>query len=117
MVVYVDTLGDRHNGAAGEALYAQTLYTMLPVPGALAALGLAYLAALGTAERDRRDLALLRARGARRRDLLWLAAIESAVLGAAAGALGTLAALAALHLAGEAGGVGTNRNLAALGVP
>ena len=39
---------------------------MLAVPGALVALGLAYLAALGTVERDRRDLALLRARGARR---------------------------------------------------
>ena len=43
---------------------------MLAVPGALVALGLAYLAALGTVERDRRDLALLRARGAARRDLL-----------------------------------------------
>ena len=42
---------------------------MLALPGALIALGLAYLAALGTVERDRRDLALLRARGARRRDL------------------------------------------------
>ena len=37
---------------------------MLAVPGALIALGLAYLAALGTVERDRRELALLRARGA-----------------------------------------------------
>ena len=51
---------------------------MLAVPGALVALGLAYLAALGTAERDRRELALLRSRGARRRDLLVLAAVESA---------------------------------------
>ena len=36
---------------------------MLAVPGALIALGLAYLAGLGTVERDRRELALLRARG------------------------------------------------------
>ena len=48
--------------------YAETLYIMLAVPGALLALGLAYLAALGTVERDRRDLALLRARGASRRE-------------------------------------------------
>ena len=45
--------------AAGDALYAETLYIMLAVPGALVALGLAYLAALGalldvleTAERE-----------------------------------------------------------------
>ena len=66
-------LRHRSNTAAGDALYAETLYIMLAVPGALIALGLAYLAALGTVERDRRDLALLRARGASRRDLLTLA--------------------------------------------
>ncbi len=69
-VQFVDNLSESLNTAAGDALYAQTLYIMLAVPGALIALGLAYLAALGTVERDRRDLALLRARGARRRDLL-----------------------------------------------
>ncbi len=68
-VQFVDNLSDSLNTAAGDALYAQALYIMLAVPGALIALGLAYLAALGTAERDRRDLALLRARGATRRDL------------------------------------------------
>ena len=61
---FVDNLSDQLNTAAGDALYAETLYIMLAVPGALVALGLAYLAALGTVERDRRDLALLRARGA-----------------------------------------------------
>ena len=50
---------------------------MLAVPGALVALGLAYLAALGTVDRDRRDLALLRARGATRRWLLAVAVAES----------------------------------------
>ena len=65
---FVDNLSESLTTAAGDALYAQTLYIMLAVPGALVALGLAYLAALGTAERDRRDLALLRARGASRRD-------------------------------------------------
>ena len=101
-IVFVDNLGDSLNGAAGDALYAQTLYIMLAVPGALVALGLAYLAALGTAERDRRSLALLRARGARRRDLIWLAALESLVLGFLAGPLGTGLAFAALHVAGAA---------------
>jgi putative ABC transport system permease protein len=113
-VVFVDNLGDSLNSAAGDALYAQTLYIMLAVPGALVALGLAYLAALGTAERDRRNLALLRARGARRRDLAWLAAIESLALGLLAGPLGTGFALGALHLTGTATGIGLDRLLVTL---
>jgi putative ABC transport system permease protein len=95
-VQFVDNLSDSLNTAAGDALYAQTLYIMLAVPGALIALGLAYLAALGTVERDRRDLALLRARGARRADLLALAGTESLLLGLVAGLLGTAAALGAV---------------------
>jgi putative ABC transport system permease protein len=95
-VQFVDNLSDSLNTAAGDALYAETLYIMLAVPGALIALGLAYLAALGTVDRDRRDLALLRARGARRRDLLVLAGLESAILGIIAGLLGTAAAFGAV---------------------
>src|SRR5256885_15876282 len=86
---------------------------MLAVPGALVALALAYLAALGTAERDRRDLALLRARGASRRSLLFLAGVESAVLGLVAGAIGTGAALLAVRLVGSGGATGTARLLLA----
>jgi len=97
-VQFVDNLSDSLTTAAGDALYAQTLYIMLAVPGALIALGLAYLAALGTVERDRRDLALLRARGARRRDLLALAGTESVVLGVLAGLAGTAAAFGAVSL-------------------
>src|SRR3989475_11950779 len=80
---------------------------MLAVPGALVALALAYLAALGTAERDRRDLALLRARGASRRSLLYLAAVESAAFGLLAGAIGTGAAVLAVRLVGSGGATGT----------
>jgi putative ABC transport system permease protein len=115
-VVFVDNLGDSLSSAAGDALYAETLYIMLAVPGALVALGLAYLAALGTAERDRRSLALLRARGARRRDLAWLTALESLALGLVAGPLGAGFALAAVHLAGAGSGAGLGRLLATLAV-
>jgi len=94
-VQFVDNLGDQLNTAAGDALYAVALYILLAVPGALIALGLAYLAALGTVERDRRDLGLLRARGASRRDLLALALIESAVLGVVAGLAGAALGIAA----------------------
>ena len=84
-VQFVDNLSDSLNTAAGDALYAETLFLLLAVPGALIALGVAYLAALGTSESDRRDLALLRARGARPRDLLKLAAVESVMIGLVAG--------------------------------
>lgn len=104
-VQFVDNLADSLNTAAGDALYAQTLYIMLAVPGAIIALGLAYLAALGTVERDRRDLSLLRARGASRRNLLALAGFESAAIGIVAGLLGAALAFAAVS-ALISGGVG-----------
>jgi putative ABC transport system permease protein len=112
-VQFVDNLSESLSTASGDALYAETLFIMLAVPGALVALGLAFLAALGTVDRDRRHLSLLRVRGASRRDLLTLAALESIGLGLVAGALGTVAALIAVRLAGSAGGVGTGRVLAA----
>jgi putative ABC transport system permease protein len=87
-VRFVDNLQEKLTSAAGDALYAIALYIMLAVPGALIALGLVYLAALGTVERDRGELALLRARGARRRDVLTLAIVDSAVLGLIGGLLG-----------------------------
>jgi putative ABC transport system permease protein len=104
-VQFVNNLSDKLNTAAGDALYAETLYIMLALPGALVGLGLAYIAALGTVERDRRELALLRARGATRGHLLGLAATESIVIGVLAGLLGTAAALAAVSLIVR-GGVG-----------
>jgi putative ABC transport system permease protein len=96
-IQFVDNLGDGLNNAAGDALYAETLYIMLALPGALIALGLAYLAALGTVERDRRDLALLRSRGATRRDLLAMALLESAVVAVLAGVLGAGLGIAAVR--------------------
>ena len=97
-VQFVDNLSDSLNTAAGDALYAEALYILLAVPGALIALGVVYLAALGTSERDRRDLALLRARGARRRDLITLALVESLVLGTIAGLIGAGIGFAAVQL-------------------
>ncbi len=115
-VVFVDNLADTLTSAAGDALYAETLYIMLALPGALVALGLAYLAVLGTVERDRRSLALLRARGARRRELASLAALESLTLGIVAGAIATGVALAAVHFVGSGGGIGAGRVLATYGI-
>lgn len=114
---FVDDLGDALTNAAGDALYAEALYIMLAVPGALVALGLAYLAALGAADRERRELALFRARGAARRDLFMLALAESAALGLVAGALGAGGALLALRAAvPHALGLGSALVAAAFGI-
>jgi putative ABC transport system permease protein len=104
-VQFVDNLSDKLNTAAGDALYAETLYIMLALPGALIGLGLAYVAALGTVEQDRRELALLRARGASRPHLVALAAAESVVIGVLAGAIGLGGALLAIKVLIH-GGVG-----------
>jgi putative ABC transport system permease protein len=95
-IQFVDNLSEGLETAAGDALYAEALFIMLAVPGALLALGLVYLSALGTVERDRRELALLRARGASRRQLLGMATVESALVGVPAGLLGAGIAFAAV---------------------
>jgi putative ABC transport system permease protein len=115
-VQFVDNLSDALTNASGDALYAETLYIMLAVPGAIVALGLAYLAALGTIDRDRRELALLRARGASRQELLVLAGVESLAIGVVAGAIGAGVALEAIHLVSAGGGIGVGRILGALGI-
>lgn len=111
-VQFVDNLSEGLETAAGDALYAEALFIMLAVPGALLALGLAYLAALGTVDRDRRELALLRARGASRRQLLAMAAGESGLVGLFAGLLGAGISFAAVSLLIE-GSVGLNASRAA----
>ena len=115
-VQFVDNLSDSLTTATGDALYAETLYIMLALPGALVALGLGYLAALGTVDRDRRELSLLRARGASRRDVLELAVLESALVGLVAGTLGTAGALVAVRLVGSAGGNSAGRTLTTLAI-
>ncbi len=97
-VQFVDNLSAAFNTAAEDSLYAEALFVMLAVPGAILALGLIYLSALGTVDRDRRELSLLRARGAGRRQLLALAGAEAAVVGGAGGLAGAGLAFAALAL-------------------
>jgi putative ABC transport system permease protein len=97
-IQFVDNLSEALESAAGDALYAESLFIMLAVPGALLALGLAYLAALGTVERDRRELALLRARGASGKQLVAMALSEAGVVGVFAGLLGAALSLAAVRL-------------------
>jgi putative ABC transport system permease protein len=111
-IQFVDNLSEGLETAAGDALYAEALFIMLAVPGALLALGLAYLAALGTVERDRRELALMRARGASRRQLLAMAVGEASIVGLLAGLLGAGISFVAVALLIE-GSVGLNPTRAA----
>ncbi len=97
-VQFVDNISAAFNTAAEDALYSEALFVMLAVPGAILAMGLVYLSALGAVDRDRRELALLRARGAGRRQLLGLAGAEAAVVGIVAGLLGAALAFAAVAL-------------------
>jgi len=97
-VQFVDNLSAAFSTAAEDALYSQALFVMLALPGAILAMGLAYLSALGTVDRDRRELALLRARGAGKRQLLGLAGAEAAVIGVVAGLLGAGLAFVAVDL-------------------
>jgi putative ABC transport system permease protein len=97
-VQFVDNLSAAFSTAAEDGLYSEALFVMLAGPGAILAMGLMYLSALGTVDRDRRELALLRARGASRRQLLGLAGAEAAVVGVVAGLLGAGLAFAALDL-------------------
>jgi putative ABC transport system permease protein len=106
-IQFVDNLSEGLETAAGDALYAEALFIMLAVPGALLALGLAYLAALGTVDRDRRELALMRARGASRRQLLAMAVGEASIVGLLAGLFGAGISFVAVALLIE-GSVGLN---------
>ncbi|HEY0316759.1 MAG TPA: FtsX-like permease family protein [Solirubrobacterales bacterium] len=110
-IQFVDNLSEELETASGDALYAEALFIMLAVPGALLALGLAYLAALGTVDRDRQELALLRARGASRRQLLAMALTESSIVGLFAGLLGAGIAFVAVATLIE-GSVGLNASRA-----
>ncbi|MGZ4511746.1 MAG: FtsX-like permease family protein, partial [Mycobacterium sp.] len=87
-----DNLGAALGAARSDAAYARVLFLCLGLPaGVLAGLLTATVVAAG-ADRRRRDQALLRARGATRRQLLWIAAAEAAVVGILGSAVGLVAA-------------------------
>jgi putative ABC transport system permease protein len=86
--------------AAEQALYGQAIFIFLALPGVVIALWLAYFAAAAGAGDERRDLALLRTRGASRADLLGGAVAQGLALGMLAALIGWLGALLALRTTG-----------------
>jgi putative ABC transport system permease protein len=88
-----DNLGAALDAARKDALYAQTLFLFLGAPGAvLAGLLTAVVAGAATARR-RRDQAILRTRGATRRQAMSLVLVEALVVGVVGSAAGLLIAL------------------------
>lgn len=82
--------------AAEQALYGQAIFIFLALPGVIIALWLAYYAATSGADEERRELALLRTRGALRRDVACGAAIQGLLIGALAASIALPAAVATL---------------------
>ena len=93
-----DNLAAALGAARGDAAYARVLFLFLGLPAAVLAGLLTATVVTAGADRRRRDQALLRARGATQRQLMWLAAAEATVVGIAGSAAG-LAAAALVGLA------------------
>jgi putative ABC transport system permease protein len=94
-----DNLGSALTAAGEDARYADLLFVLLGLPGlALAAVVAALVVALG-AERRRREVALLRLRGATAAPLLWIVGGEAALTATLGAALGLPLALLAIRLA------------------
>jgi putative ABC transport system permease protein len=89
-----DNLGTALDQARQDALYAQLLFLFLGVPGVVLAGVLTASIASAGGDRRRRELALLRTRGASTARLARLALIETAAAGLLGVGLGLVAALA-----------------------
>ncbi len=98
-----DNLGAALGAARCDAAYARVLFVFLGLPGAvLAGLLTAAVVAAG-ADRRRRDQALVRTRGAPRRQLMRLAAAEAGVVGVVGAARAGAAAVIGRAMFGSVG--------------
>ena len=98
-----DNLGAALSAAREDALYAQLLILLLGVPGLALAAVVASLVVALRGERRRREVALLRLRGARPAQVLSIVAGETALTGVVGVVLGVPLAVLAVHLALPAG--------------
>jgi len=94
-----DNLAARLDGVRADALYAQTLFLFLGVPGAILAALLTLSVAAASGTERRREIALLRVRGASARRVLRLASLETAAVSIAGVILGLGLAWLAQYLA------------------
>jgi len=105
----LDNVGDSLGAARNDATNAKVLFLFLGIPGVLVAGALAVAAAGSLAAAQRRELALLRLRGATDRQISRLAATQSLSVGVVGSALGlALAALGIRLLIGPAAFTGVS---------
>jgi putative ABC transport system permease protein len=103
-----DNLGAALGVAAEQALYGQAIFIFLALPGVVIALWLAFYAAASGANDERRDIALLRTRGATRPDIVGAAVAQGLVVGVVAALIGLISALLAVSASGTTSwGLGT----------
>ncbi|KWA30270.1 ABC transporter permease [Burkholderia multivorans] len=96
--IVADNLAARLDAVRSDALYAKVLFLFLGAPGATLAALLTIAVVASGAGRRRRDQALLRIRGASLAQIMMLAAVEAACIGAAGTVGGILLAIALTHL-------------------
>jgi putative ABC transport system permease protein len=94
-----NNIGALLDAGRADAVYSQTLFLFLGLPGVVLAWLLAAVAGASGRERRRREQALLRVRGASPRVIVRLALIEAAAVGVSGVVLGLLSATAAGRLA------------------
>ena len=98
-----DNLGTALTLAGEDATYANLLFLLLGVPGLALAAVVATLVVALRSDRRRREIALLRLRGAAAGQLVRIVGAESVAVALLGGLLGVPLALLALHLALPAG--------------
>jgi putative ABC transport system permease protein len=106
-VVVGDNLGATLDTARKDALYAQVLFVLLGAPGAALAALLARAVVSAGRDRRRRELALLRLRGASRRQLDRLALAEAATVGVLGSTIGLAGGLLVGRFGFRSGTLGT----------
>ena len=111
-VVVGDNLGATLDAARQDALYAQVLFILLGAPGAALAALLARSVVGASRDRRRKELALLRLRGASARQLDRFALAEALTVGGLGSAVGLVAGVAVGRLAFGSASLGATRGQA-----
>ncbi len=90
--VIVNNLAARLDGVRQDSLFARVLFLFLGMPGAIIAILLTVMIVLSTADRRRREIALLQMRGADAGQILKTLSIEACVVGIIGALVGLIAA-------------------------
>ncbi len=90
--VIVNNLAARLDGVRQDSLFSRVLFLFLGMPGAVIAILLTVMIVLSSADRRRREIALLQMRGAGRGQILRTLGLEALIVGAGGAVVGLIAA-------------------------